>query len=65
MRKFESFVTSVSWERIHMFLNIKLADDAKVSENVQFFLANENYVVEAAFDILEKKTQKHRRDNVL
>ncbi len=60
MRKFESFVTSVSWERIHMFLNIKLAEDANVTENVQFFLANEKYVVEAAFDIVEKKENEYR-----
>lgn len=59
MKKIESHVTSVTWERIHMYLKLRVDNSVQVSENVQFFLVNEKYLVEAAFDIVEKKDDEY------
>ena len=59
MRKIESYVTDISWERIHMFVKIKLDENEQVSENLQFFLVNEEYLVETEFQILEKQGSEY------
>lgn len=52
MEKFESRVTGVTWERIYMYVDLEL--DESMSDQVQFFLVNKDYRVEAAFELLER-----------
>lgn len=55
MRQFQSYVTSVKWERIHMFVEIRLEDHFSPSNDLEFFLVNNKYTVEAPFTVVEKK----------
>lgn len=59
MQKFKSSVVSVSWERIHMYVKVRVDENEKLSENVQFFLVNNNYLVESGFQILEKNGNEY------
>lgn len=59
MKKIESYVTDITWERIHMFVKIRLDGSENVSENLQFFLVNEEYLVETEFEILEKQDNEY------
>lgn len=52
MEKFGSRVTNISWERIYMFVDLEL--DMGVSDEVQFYLVDSAYRVEAAFELLER-----------
>lgn len=55
MKKINSYVREVSWERIHMFLKLEVETDEELSEETRFFLVNEQYLVETEFTILSRK----------
>ena len=60
MEKFYSYVESVTWERIYMFVTIRLDEDYQASENIRFFLVDGEYRVETAFEVLSKEGNVYR-----
>lgn len=58
MRKINSYVEEVSWERIHMYVTIQVDQTETLSDQVQFYLVNEKYDVETEFQILSRKDNR-------
>ena len=65
MEKFYSHIESVTWERIYMFLTIRLEESFQPSENIRFFLVDSGYKVETAFEVLSRDgNEYHLKLNV-
>lgn len=58
MKKINSYVRDVSWERIHMFITIEVEEHEVLSDKTTFFLVNNSYLVETEFKILSRNGSK-------
>ena len=47
---FKSYVTNISWERIHLFINVKVEQMIDFP-NIEFYLINSNWEVETTFKV--------------
>ncbi len=48
---FKSYVTDISWERIYLFLTVRVEQIIEDSKNIEFYLINSDWRVEAAFSV--------------
>lgn len=55
MRKIHSYVTEITWERIHMYLTLEVEKEEKISDDVKFYLVNEELQVEAELEQLSRE----------
>lgn len=52
MIRFHSYITDVYWERIHLYIKLKIDDNISLSDKTEVLLLNKDFRVEAPFTIL-------------
>lgn len=52
MIRFSSYITDVYWERIHLYIKIKVDENISLSDRTEILLINKDFRVEAPFTIL-------------